>query len=679
MSKKIKWGILGAGAIGSTFAKNLKSSRTGELHAVASRSIDKANKFGDEFGAPVRHGSYEALLADPSVDAVYVCTPHTFHAEWAIKSANAGKHILVEKPFALNQWEATAILEAATLNKVFAMEAFMYRCHPQTAKLVEIIKSGVIGEVRLIQATFGFQAGFNAESRLYNNDLAGGGIMDVGCYTVSMARLIAGAAVGKDFADPTEVKGSAHLGTTGVDEWAVATLKFPSVSSEGKAPGIVAQLATAVGQNMENVVRIFGSNGKIFLSNPWVANRGAAENTTIVVNVNGEKDAREIKVEAAVTSFTLEADFAGDAILAGKQQAAAPAHTWDDVMSQMRTVDRWRDAIGLKYDVELPVKFPTLTVARIPLVFNSRPRIPHGKIPGVNKPVSRLVLGCDNQLTLPQFAVIADDFFELGGNTFDTSFIYGGGTQERLLGQWMKSRGIREQVVTIAKGLHTPDTYPARLAHELPETLRRFQTDYTDLYVMHRDNPQVPVGEFVSVINDHIKAGRIKAWGGSNWTLARIDEAKEYAKKNGLVGPIAVSNNFSLARMVNPVWPGCISASDPDSRRWLEATQTVLLPWSSQARGFFVPGRAAPDILHDQELVKPWYSDDNFQRQARAFELAKKYNVEPISIALAYVLAQPFPTFPLIGPRQLSETRTSLPGLDLKLTPHEVKWLNLEA
>jgi len=374
MSKKIKWGILGAGAIGSTFARNLKSSRTGELYAVASRSQEKADKFGDEFGAPKRYGSYEAMLADKDVDAVYICTPHTLHAEWAIKSANAGKHILVEKPFALNQWEATAIFEAATLNKVFAMEAFMYRCHPQTAKLVELVKSGVIGEVRLIQATFGFQAGFNAESRLYNNDLAGGGIMDVGCYTVSMARLIAGAAIGKDFADPTEVKGSAHLGQTGVDEWAAATLKFPSPTKDGKAPGIVAQLATAVTQNLENVVRIFGSKGKIFVGNPWVADRNKAENTTIVVNVNGEKEAREIKVESAVTSFTLEADFAGDAILAGKTQAAAPAHTWDDVMSQMRTLDRWRDTIGLAYDVELPVKFPTTTVARKPLVFNSSSR-----------------------------------------------------------------------------------------------------------------------------------------------------------------------------------------------------------------------------------------------------------------------------------------------------------------
>jgi aryl-alcohol dehydrogenase-like predicted oxidoreductase len=139
----------------------------------------------------------------------------------------------------------------------------------------------------------------------------------------------------------------------------------------------------------------------------------------------------------------------------------------------------------------------------------------------------------------------------------------------------------------------------------------------------------------------------------------------------------AISNNFSLARMIDPVWAGCISASDPASRAWLEETQTPIMPWSSQARGFFT-GRAHPDDHSDPELVRCWYSDDNFQRLDRVNQMARERGILPISIALAYVLRQPFPTFPLIGPRQLSETRTSLPGLDVELTPQEVRWLNLD-
>jgi len=174
------------------------------------------------------------------------------HAEWAIKAMNAGKHVLVEKPIGMNQYEAQAMIEAAIANKVFLMEAYMCRCHPQTAKLVELIKSKAIGDVSVIPATFSFHAGFKPESRIWSNALAGGGIMDVGGYTTSISRLIAGAALGKTFADPLAVTGAGSLhAETGVDAWAVGTLKFDA--------NIVATIATGVGVNQENVVRIFGS------------------------------------------------------------------------------------------------------------------------------------------------------------------------------------------------------------------------------------------------------------------------------------------------------------------------------------------------------------------------------------------------------------------------------------
>jgi aryl-alcohol dehydrogenase-like predicted oxidoreductase len=270
-----------------------------------------------------------------------------------------------------------------------------------------------------------------------------------------------------------------------------------------------------------------------------------------------------------------------------------------------------------------------------------------------------------------------DDFVEQGGNAFDTAHIYRGGKSEKLLGQWVRNRGIREEIVILDKGAHTPWCNPVDLTRQLYESLDRLQMDYLDIYLMHRDNPQVPVGEFVDVLNEHKKAGRIKSFGGSNWQVGRIEAANAYAKEHGLEGFSALSNNFSLADMIEPVWEGCIAASGAEFRAWLRKTQLPLISWSSQARGFFTD-RARPEDSSDEELARCWYSDDNFRRQARAKELAKKRGVLPINVALAYVLCQPFPTFAIIGPRTLEETRTSLPALGVELTPDEMARLNLE-
>jgi aryl-alcohol dehydrogenase-like predicted oxidoreductase len=300
----------------------------------------------------------------------------------------------------------------------------------------------------------------------------------------------------------------------------------------------------------------------------------------------------------------------------------------------------------------------------------------HANIPHLEKPVSRLVMGVDNQIELEPASVVFDDFVARGGNCFDTAFIYGGGKCEPVFGQWLKDRGLRESVVIIGKGGHTPYCNPEDITKQLLTSLERLQTDYVDIYMMHRDNTDLPVSAFVDVLNDHLRAGRIKTFGGSNWSLARVQEANEYAASKGLQGFSVVSNNFSLARMVDPPWTGCISASDADSRAWLTETQITLLPWSSQARGFFVRGNQ--DFLEDQELVRCWYAPDNFKRLERAKELASEKGCDPIQIALAYVLWQPFPTIPLIGPRNTSETASSFKALELQLTPLEVKWLNLE-
>ena len=196
-TKKLRWGILGPGGIAQAFRDGVKGSRTGQLVAIATRDPSKPG-LADTFpGARILAG-YDALLSDPEVDAIYIATPHPGHAEWAIKAAEAGKHVLVEKPMALSAFEIDAIFHAHRKAGTFAGEAFMYRLHPATIKLGELISSGAIGDVRMIQSSFGFQMPkFMPEHRLFANDLAGGGILDVGGYPVSMARFIAGAAVGQ--------------------------------------------------------------------------------------------------------------------------------------------------------------------------------------------------------------------------------------------------------------------------------------------------------------------------------------------------------------------------------------------------------------------------------------------------------------------------------------------------
>src|SRR5690606_4526867 len=153
----------------------------------------------------------------------------------------------------------------------------------------------------------------------------------------------------------------------------------------------------------------------------------------------------------------------------------------------------------------------------------------------------------------------------------------------------------------------------------------------------------------------------------------RIEEANAYAVKNGKHGMSMASNNFSLARMVGPIWNGTVSSSDDASRAWFEKNNFPLLSWSSQARGFFTD-KSGPDKKSDEELVGCWYSDDNFKRRERAIELARKKGVTPINIAAAYVLTQQFPTYALIGPRLASELTSSMPGVTVELTEEEVKW-----
>jgi len=335
MSKSLNWGIIGTGNIAHVFAQGITQSQTGILHAVGSRTQVAANVFGEIWHVPQRYGSYNDLLMDSTVQAVYISTPHPLHAEWAIKAAQAGKHILCEKPLTLNYAQALSVIEAARTNDVFLMEAFMYRCHPQTAKLVELIRSGVIGQVRAIQATFSFNGTDDPQSRLLNYALGGGGIMDVGCYCASIARLVAGAAQGQPFADPTQLVGTGHIGKTGVDEYAIAALSFPG--------DIIAQLFTGVRVNGGSNVHIYGTDGSIFVPSPFTPRSGEA--LSILVKRDDAPEAQEVFVTNTSDLYSMEAD----TVAAYINERQAPAMSWADTLGNMHTLDQWRAAVGVVY------------------------------------------------------------------------------------------------------------------------------------------------------------------------------------------------------------------------------------------------------------------------------------------------------------------------------------------
>ena len=303
--------------------------------------------------------------------------------------------------------------------------------------------------------------------------------------------------------------------------------------------------------------------------------------------------------------------------------------------------------------------------------------MPRRQIPGVAKPASAVALGFEFFPSFASASLTLDAFYETGGNLFDTAFIYGAGKTESIFGDWHTSRKVdREDFVLIGKGGHSPLCYPDAIAKQLDQSLERLKTDYVDIYFIHRDNLDIPVGEFVDAMDAEVRRGRIRGIvGGSNWTRERMDDAIIYAEKNGKVAPGALSNNFSLAQMLDPIWPGCVTASDERWRDWLMRRQIPNFAWSSQGRGFFT-NRAGRDKHDDEEIVRVWYSDRNFERRDRAIELAKKCGCSPIHIALAYVIAQPFPVIPLIGPRTVAELEDSLSAIQITLTQEEVRWLD---
>ncbi len=305
MTKKLNWGILGAGGIAGTFAENLEHTETGVRCAVGSRSLAKAQEFAKRHGFARAHGSYEDLLADGEVDAVYIATPHPQHREPVLAAAAAGKHILCEKPMGVTPAECEEMIAAADKAGVVLLEAFMYRLHPQTQRLNELVSGGVIGRLRTVRSTFCYGLGDDYNVRI-DRDLRGGGLYDVGCYCINFSRMIAGG-------EPDEIAATWTLGAkTGVDETLAASLHFPN--------GVLAVFDVGIRGAGSGQAELLGTEGTIFVPEPW---KPAADHAEIIVRRQGRPE-EVVAIEQGGHIFALEADHIAE-VIAGESGPLIPA------------------------------------------------------------------------------------------------------------------------------------------------------------------------------------------------------------------------------------------------------------------------------------------------------------------------------------------------------------------
>lgn len=312
------------------------------------------------------------------------------------------------------------------------------------------------------------------------------------------------------------------------------------------------------------------------------------------------------------------------------------------------------------------------------------------KFDGIEKKVSKFFMGTfgmfpDNK---EKHFQTLDAAYDLGITAIDTARAY---DSEPTVGEWIKSRGVRENIVLLSKGAHPTDyrerVTPYDIDSDLAETLAELQTDYLDIYLLHRDNTKLPVGPIVEKLNEHQAAGRIKIFGGSNWTHERLEEANEYAYAHNLTAMSVSSPNFSLAEQVkNPFAPGCVTIAgnkNAAAQEWYTKNQMPVLAYSSLARGLF-SGRITRELLaNDPESIDMFCRigycyEENFVRLDRCKEIAEEKGCSIPQVAMAYVLDSPLNAFPIIGAANRSEIESSLGALDVKLTPSEVLYLELK-
>jgi xylose dehydrogenase (NAD/NADP) len=328
MNRKVKWGILGTAKIASEqLIPAIRRSANAEVVAIASGS-GKAQSFAERFEIPRVHDSYQALLDDPEVDAVYIPLPNHLHREWTIRAARAKKHVLCEKPASLTASEVREMLAACSENNVLFMEAFMYRFHPQHQKVKELIRDGEIGEVRLMRASFSFFLENREGNIRLDPDKGGGAVYDIGCYCVHSIRNILGS-------EPVSVRAFGES-NNGVDTDVRAILHF--------ADGTRALFDCSFHMAMRQEYEVIGTNGRILV--PF-AYRPDLQGGRGIIEIHRE----DVKTEIALVAdqYQLEVEHFSDCVLHGRQ----PVYSGEDIWKNMKVIDAVLTAIRTQEEVDM--------------------------------------------------------------------------------------------------------------------------------------------------------------------------------------------------------------------------------------------------------------------------------------------------------------------------------------
>jgi xylose dehydrogenase (NAD/NADP) len=326
MSRKIRWGIISTARIGvSAVIPAIHQSNNGEVVAVASRDLAKGQQFAAENSIPKVFGSYDELFADPEIDAIYNPLPNSMHGEWSIRAAEAGKHVLCEKPLSNNAEEAKQMADVFAAKGLLLAEAFMYRFHPQTQKVKEMVDSGAVGKIHAMQSTFNFSIGNEDDVRL-SKELEGGSLMDVGCYCLNIIRYLIGE-------EPSDVHAFADIGArSGVDERLAGLLRFPS--------GVLAHFDCSLRTHFTQTYEIRGSEGRIFVERAFVPFRPDPEADIIIRYWSSKPGVEKHEYEEIqiplVNQYTLMAEDFADALLNNRP----PRFPIEDSIANMRAIDR---------------------------------------------------------------------------------------------------------------------------------------------------------------------------------------------------------------------------------------------------------------------------------------------------------------------------------------------------
>ncbi|MCC6681015.1 MAG: Gfo/Idh/MocA family oxidoreductase [Phycisphaeraceae bacterium] len=333
MRKTLRYGIMGAGNIARQFADGVRDAHRSTITATASRSLEKAKAFNA--GTP--YGDYAALLDDPQVDAVYVALPNSMHHEWTLRCLAAGKHVLCEKPMASDEAQTREMFDAAQRAGLLLMEAFMYRCHPQTHAVLEQVRSGAIGKLKLIRTAFCYSTGKPQGNIRFDAALAGGALMDIGCYCISMARLLAGC-------EPTAMHAVGRLGASGIDEYATGVLDFPG--------DVIAEFCCGMTVQTNNTAIICGDEGYLEIPWPWKPQAERAvfiRDGQVPPRQDSGKQSRQPRQEFVVNAgrplYAVEADDFAQSVLDGKPLTVSK----QDTLGNMHVLDELRRQVGVKF------------------------------------------------------------------------------------------------------------------------------------------------------------------------------------------------------------------------------------------------------------------------------------------------------------------------------------------